>query len=96
MSTGIANSVQYDNTSHTQVTLGGAGATTPVTLTNVAAGVNPTDAVNMSQLTSLSTSTSTGLSTTNSNIGSLSTALSTTDSSVTSLSTSTSSGISTA
>ncbi|WP_411353803.1 hypothetical protein, partial [Burkholderia anthinoferrum] len=56
LSTGAANSVQYDNAAHTSVTLGGVGATTPVTLTNVAAGVNPTDAVNYSQLSSLSTS----------------------------------------
>ena len=54
--------MQYDDATHAQVTLGGVGATTPVTLTNVAAGVNPTDAVNFSQLTTLSTSTSTGLS----------------------------------
>uniref|UniRef100_A0A1I9YM93 Hemagglutinin n=1 Tax=Paraburkholderia sprentiae WSM5005 TaxID=754502 RepID=A0A1I9YM93_9BURK len=120
LSTGVANAVQYDDPSHTKVTLGGAGSTTPVTLTNVADGVNPTDAVNFGQLTSLSTSTtaglnslSTGLSTTNSNVVSLSTSastglstvqsgmtslstgLSTTNSNVTALSTSTSTGLST-
>lgn len=91
----MANSVQYDNAAHTSVTLGGVGSTTPVTLTNVAAGANPTDAVNFGQLTSLSTSTvsgiaslSTGLSTTNSNVASLSTGLTTTNSNVASLSTS--------
>ncbi|WP_233856821.1 YadA family autotransporter adhesin [Paraburkholderia sp. HD33-4] len=94
LSTGLTNSVQYDDATHTKVTLGGAGSTTPVTLTNVAAGVNPTDAVNFSQLTSLSTSTSTGISTAQSGVTSLSTALSTTDSNVTALSTSTSTGLS--
>ncbi|WP_256702051.1 YadA-like family protein [Burkholderia sp. SRS-W-2-2016] len=86
LSTGVANSVQYDNPQHTSVTLGGAGATAPVTLTNVAAGVNPTDAVNFGQLTSLST-------TTVSSISSLSTGLVTTNSTVNSLSTSTSTGL---
>ncbi|MDI9653086.1 hypothetical protein QM306_32390, partial [Burkholderia cenocepacia] len=76
--------MQYDDSTRSSVTLGGTGATAPVKLTNVAAGVNPTDAVNFSQLSSLSTSTSTGLSTTNSNLDSLSTS---TSSSVGSLST---------
>ncbi|MEM5438431.1 ESPR domain-containing protein [Paraburkholderia diazotrophica] len=58
-----------------------------VLLSGVAAGVSPTDAVNMSQLTSLSTSTSTSVS-------SLSTGLSTTNSNMASLSTSASTGIS--
>ncbi|WP_143751053.1 YadA-like family protein [Burkholderia sp. HI2714] len=94
LSTGVANAVQYDNALHTSVTLGGVGATTPVRLTNVAAGTAPTDAVNFGQLSSLSTSTSTGLSTTNSNVaslstslGSLSTGLSSTNSNLGSLST---------
>lgn len=69
-------------------------------VTYVAAGTQNTDAVNVSQLNSLSTSTSTGLSTTNNNVNSLSTStssgLSTTRSSVTSLSTSASTGLSTA
>ena len=47
------NSVQYDNSARTSVTLGGAGATTPVALTNIASGnlsATSTDAVNGSQL----------------------------------------------
>ena len=94
LSTGVANSVQYDDASHTKVTLGGVGSTTPVTLTNVAAGVNPTDAVNYGQLSSLSTATSTsitslstGVSTAQSGVVSLSTGLTTTNSNVASLST---------
>lgn len=100
LSTGVANAVQYDDKARATVTLGGVGATTPVKLTNVAAGVNPTDAVNVSQLQSLSTliSTSTGLSVTNSNVTSLSTSVSTklsaTNSNVASLSTSVSTGLS--
>ncbi|WP_415873058.1 hypothetical protein, partial [Burkholderia ubonensis] len=80
--------MQYDNPGHTSVTLGGVGATAPVKLTNVAAGVSPTDAVNFAQLSSLSTSTSTGISTAQSGVSSLSTGLSTTNSNVSSLSTS--------
>nr|WP_302477158.1 hypothetical protein [Burkholderia contaminans] len=48
-----SNSVQYDNASHTSVTLGGAAAAAPVALTNVAAGAlsaSSTDAVNGGQL----------------------------------------------
>ncbi|RQU83905.1 YadA-like family protein [Burkholderia cenocepacia] len=48
-----ANAVQYDNASHTSVTLGGAAAAAPVALTNVAAGTlsaSSTDAVNGGQL----------------------------------------------
>ncbi|OUE46128.1 hypothetical protein BZY94_09900 [Burkholderia territorii] len=47
------NSVQYDNTGHTSVTLGGTAAAAPVALTNVAAGalsVTSSDAVNGAQL----------------------------------------------
>ncbi|MGP9637037.1 YadA-like family protein [Psychrobacter sp. AOP3-A1-26] len=47
------NSVQYDDSTQTSVTLGGAGAVAPVALTNVAAGdlsATSTDAVNGSQL----------------------------------------------
>jgi autotransporter adhesin len=47
---GAANSVQYDTSAHTKVTLGGTGASTPVTLSNVAAGVASNDAVNVTQL----------------------------------------------
>ncbi|WP_240159204.1 MULTISPECIES: YadA-like family protein [unclassified Burkholderia] len=48
---GVANAVQYDNATHTSVTLGGAG-TAPVMLKNVADGVDETDAVNVRQLRS--------------------------------------------
>ncbi|WP_428851465.1 YadA-like family protein [Imbroritus primus] len=47
----IGNFVAYDDASKTSVTLGGVGAAAPVALTNVKAGVNPTDAVNFGQLT---------------------------------------------
>ncbi|WP_407945934.1 YadA-like family protein [Paraburkholderia domus] len=50
---GTANGVAYDDASKSKVTLGGAGSTTPVTLTNVAAGTSATDAVNYSQFSSL-------------------------------------------
>ena len=50
---GTANGVAYDDSSKTQVTLGGAGSTTPVTLTNVADGKNATDAVNYGQFSAL-------------------------------------------
>ncbi|WP_158884389.1 ESPR-type extended signal peptide-containing protein [Rhodanobacter sp. L36] len=52
------NAVQYDNPGKTSVTLGGVGATTPVTVTNVADGdLSPTssDAVNGSQLNTTNT-----------------------------------------
>ncbi|WP_199033466.1 hypothetical protein, partial [Ralstonia sp. ASV6] len=58
LSTSVANAVQYDDSTHTKVTLGGVGASAPVTLTNVAAGAvnaTSTDAINGSQLSSLST-----------------------------------------
>ncbi|MGF6244474.1 autotransporter adhesin, partial [Paraburkholderia sp. GAS38] len=44
------DSVMYDTSSHTKVTLGGAGSTTPVTLANVADGKANNDAVNVEQL----------------------------------------------
>ncbi|MFM0061216.1 ESPR-type extended signal peptide-containing protein, partial [Paraburkholderia phytofirmans] len=50
VSGGSANAVQYDSSSHTKVTLGGAGTTVPVALTNVANGVASSDAVNVAQL----------------------------------------------
>ncbi|WBO24363.1 YadA family autotransporter adhesin [Sphingomonas abietis] len=50
------NSVQYDNASHTDVTLGSTGGddtpSAPVAVHNVAAGTSPTDAVNLAQLNS--------------------------------------------
>ena len=48
------NSVQYDGPTKTSVTLGGAGATAPVTLTNVKAGTTEFDAVNFGQLEDVS------------------------------------------
>jgi autotransporter adhesin len=50
---GTTNGVSYDDASRGKVTLGGAGSTTPVTLTNVAAGSAATDAVNYSQFSTL-------------------------------------------
>ena len=47
------NAVSYDDASRTQVTLGGAGSATPVTLTNVADGKNATDAVSYGQFSAL-------------------------------------------
>ncbi|MDR0241010.1 MAG: YadA-like family protein, partial [Burkholderia sp.] len=44
--------VTYDNATKSSVTLGGTGSTTPVALKNVATGIDGTDAVNVSQLTS--------------------------------------------
>ncbi|WP_031357418.1 ESPR-type extended signal peptide-containing protein, partial [Caballeronia sordidicola] len=50
---GGTNGVQYDSTAQDKVTLGGTAATKAVTLTNVAAGANANDAVNMGQLTAM-------------------------------------------
>ncbi|MGF6536564.1 autotransporter adhesin, partial [Paraburkholderia sp. GAS206C] len=50
---GTPNAVAYDDSTKSQVTLGGVGSATPVVLTNVAAGSNATDAVNYSQFSSL-------------------------------------------
>ncbi|WP_409932445.1 YadA-like family protein [Paraburkholderia sp. BCC1886] len=50
---GTTNGVAYDDASKKKVTLGGAGATEAVTLTNVAAGASATDAVNYSQFSAL-------------------------------------------
>ncbi|AFT88890.1 YadA-like family protein [Paraburkholderia phenoliruptrix] len=50
---GTANGVAYDDSSKTQVTLGGTGSTTPVTLTNVADGKNASDAVSYGQFSAL-------------------------------------------
>ncbi|WP_269140060.1 ESPR domain-containing protein, partial [Burkholderia cepacia] len=83
----------------TMTNVAGAGPTGGVLLSGVAAGAisaTSTQAVNGSQLYSLSTSASTGISTAQSGVTSLSTGLSTTNSSVASLSTSASTGISTA
>ncbi|KVT09438.1 hypothetical protein WT24_15780 [Burkholderia sp. MSMB1078WGS] len=48
--TGESLAVVYDSAAKDKVTLGGASASAPVTLSNVNAGVADTDAVNMSQL----------------------------------------------
>ncbi|MBN3817061.1 hemagglutinin [Paraburkholderia sp. Se-20369] len=48
------NAVQYDGDDHSRVTLGGKNASAPVALSNVATGVNATDAVNVGQLTKAS------------------------------------------
>ena len=50
---GTANGVAYDDSTKSKVTLGGVGSTTPVTLTNVAAGKAATDAVNYGQFSAL-------------------------------------------
>ncbi|WP_009523716.1 YadA-like family protein [Imbroritus primus] len=47
----LGNFVAYDDASKTSVKFGGPTATSEVALTNVKAGVNPTDAVNFGQLT---------------------------------------------
>ncbi|CAB3810887.1 hypothetical protein LMG27177_07565 [Paraburkholderia fynbosensis] len=50
---GTANAVAYDDSSKSQVTLGGTGALAPVKLTNLADGTAATDAVNYGQFSSL-------------------------------------------
>ena len=50
-----ADSVKYDTPSHDKITLGGTAATTPVKVTNVADGVDATDAATIGQLNSLAT-----------------------------------------
>ncbi|PVX97920.1 trimeric autotransporter adhesin [Paraburkholderia unamae] len=60
----LADAVMYDSSAHDSVTLGGAGATTPVALHNVAAGAvsaSSFDAVNGSQLYGLASSTASSL-----------------------------------
>jgi len=47
-----ANAVHYDGAGKSSVTLGGTGATKPVSLKNVATGTAATDAVNVAQLQS--------------------------------------------
>ena len=48
--TGSADAVRYDSSAHSKITLGSTSA--PVTVTNVATGVDATDAVNKAQLDS--------------------------------------------
>ncbi|HKT99717.1 MAG TPA: YadA-like family protein [Paraburkholderia sp.] len=60
----LANAVSYDTSAHDTVTLGGAGSTTPVKLTNVAPGTvsaSSTDAVNGMQLYGVARSTASAL-----------------------------------
>jgi trimeric autotransporter adhesin len=60
---GVPNLVQYDNAPHTMLTLGGVGASQPVTVTNLAAGAitqNSTDAINGSQMFALAAATNKG------------------------------------
>jgi autotransporter adhesin len=52
---GTANAVAYDDSAKTAVTLGGQGASAPVTLTNLAEGKTATDAVTFGQFSSLQT-----------------------------------------
>ncbi|MBB6102826.1 autotransporter adhesin [Paraburkholderia bannensis] len=63
---GGADSVVYDDPSHTSVKLGGANGTTPVALTNVANGVNSNDAVNIGQLQAMGATVDTSGNVTNS------------------------------
>ncbi|MFC0399667.1 ESPR-type extended signal peptide-containing protein [Paraburkholderia rhizosphaerae] len=60
---GVPNLVQYDTSAHTTLTLGGVGATQPVTVSNLASGAitqNSTDAINGSQIFALATATNQG------------------------------------
>jgi trimeric autotransporter adhesin len=62
--TGLATAVTYDDDTKTSVTLGGKGATTPVTLDNVKGGniaANSLEAVNGSQLFNTASSTASAL-----------------------------------
>ncbi|WP_250517974.1 hypothetical protein, partial [Caballeronia sp. INDeC2] len=86
LSTGLANAVMYDDASHSKVTLGGSGHA-PVTLTNVANGTSQFDAVNFGQLSSLSSSASTGMNSMSTAISSSNGNFDSLSSSVTSLST---------
>ncbi|WDD96156.1 YadA-like family protein [Burkholderia sp. FERM BP-3421] len=88
------NAVQYDDDSHASITLGGSGASGPVSLHNVADGVASRDAVNVGQLngaisplqSSLS-SAATNITNLQGNVSSLSTSLGTVNQSVANLST---------
>ncbi|WP_260858492.1 YadA family autotransporter adhesin [Paraburkholderia sp. BCC1885] len=60
----VANAVTYDDSTHTSITLGGEGSTTPVKLHNVADGVvaaGSTDAVNGEELYNAAQSTADAL-----------------------------------
>ncbi|AFQ52072.1 YadA-like family protein [Burkholderia cepacia] len=89
------NAVQYDDDAHTSVTLGGQGASGPVSLHNVADGVANNDAVNVGQLngaispirSSLSSAV-TNITNLQGNVTSLSTSLGATNQNVTNLSSS--------
>ncbi|RQM46185.1 hypothetical protein EHZ19_20375 [Paraburkholderia bannensis] len=47
---GSVDSVMYDSSAHSKVTLGGVGASAPVKLTNLANATDDSDAINMAQL----------------------------------------------
>ncbi|MFC7634246.1 YadA family autotransporter adhesin [Paraburkholderia humisilvae] len=87
LSTGLASAVMYDDVTKSQVTLGGAGATAPVKLSNVADGVNANDAVNVEQLNALSTTVVTNVSSLSTGVSSLSTGVGSLSTGVSSLST---------
>lgn len=70
------NAVQYDGDDHASVTLGGANASAPVGLHNVADGVANNDAVNFGQLSNVQSGLQSSISTTNSNVSNLSTSVS--------------------
>ncbi|GJH06266.1 YadA-like family protein [Paraburkholderia terrae] len=59
------DAVRYDTSAHNKVTLGGVGATSPVKLTNVAAGSANSDAVNVKQLKDLGANVDTNGNVTN-------------------------------
>ncbi|HEY4353678.1 MAG TPA: ESPR-type extended signal peptide-containing protein, partial [Paraburkholderia sp.] len=71
---GVPNLVQYDNSAHTLLTLGGVGASQPVTVTNLAAGAitqNSTDAINGSQIFTLAAATNKGFEDVGKGVGAL-------------------------
>ncbi|WP_246185250.1 YadA-like family protein [Pandoraea morbifera] len=78
LSQGTGNGVQYDDGSHSKITLGNIVTSTPVTLTNVADGKNPSDAVTFRQLSTTRSSVSVlwkRIGTTDEQVGSLSTGM---------------------
>ncbi|MGD1327328.1 hypothetical protein ACNHE5_20880, partial [Pandoraea pnomenusa] len=76
LTAGIETSVQYDDDTQGVVTFGSRVSARPVILTNVAEGVNATDAVNVRQMSATNSrvgSLSTGMAALSKNVGSLST-----------------------
>ncbi|ANC44496.1 hypothetical protein [Pandoraea pnomenusa] len=79
LTAGIETSVQYDDDTQESVTFGNLVSTKPVILANVAEGVNPTDAVNMRQMSATNRNVgllSTGMAALSRHVSSLSTGLS--------------------